>query len=168
MASRSIYPVSSQTFPFHAPLMSQIYVNRSSTLHMKLIQSCKYFFVKNPIVAVHQVNFYQNFCSLSNYQENINTNFTKNNVKVWITCNLFFDSYLYKWPRFLSAIFKTDYVFLQLYQQTLKLSDLKEVADKGIYRSVSFRHFSIMDSENAEVPIDQILQLFPETLCFCL
>ena len=57
MASRSIYPVSPQNFPFHAPMMSHIYANRSHILHTKLNESCKYSFVKNHIIVVDEVYF---------------------------------------------------------------------------------------------------------------
>ena len=57
MAANFMYPVSPQKFPFLAPLMSYIIILRTATLHSKLIQSCKYYYAKNPVIVVRYIYF---------------------------------------------------------------------------------------------------------------
>ena len=87
----SIFPVLPQKFSFLAPLMSYIYTQRTSTLHSKLIQSCKYFFAKDPIVVVKNLEVDLGWICIydNSYETKKYFDLEKMKCKLWINSTIF-------------------------------------------------------------------------------
>ena len=59
MAGYSLYPIKNQLFPFSYLMMSHIRLQCPAGTHSKLMETCKFFFTKNPVIVVKEVNFYE-------------------------------------------------------------------------------------------------------------
>ena len=166
MSLHSIYPVLPQRFPFLAPLMSFIYAQRTATLHSKLIQSCKYFFVKDPIMVINCVIFQAKKVGLDEVECNrpkksINLAPNKLPCKLWVCKKLYMvdsKSFLY-----LDLLYRLENVELRLYPYHYchKFSNLIELARKGNCKKLNISGYNVIDSDDLQVPIEYIFELFP-------
>ena len=91
MVVRSIYPVSSQQFSFSCPIFSYILANQTAIVQSKLIQTCKYFFIKNSILVVDECGCNETnvWLTIKQNGKKCSLNLQELSYKIWITSSFF-------------------------------------------------------------------------------
>ena len=116
MASHSINPVLTQKFPFYDSMMS--YINSYSTpgAHSKLIETCKEFFAKKPVVVVETIDFRNDEITISNDRKYAKIEVVKLSCKLWIknSFNVFSN-----WNLWLSNIYRYENCHIFMIYSTL-------------------------------------------------
>uniref|UniRef100_A0A914Q042 Uncharacterized protein n=1 Tax=Panagrolaimus davidi TaxID=227884 RepID=A0A914Q042_9BILA len=129
-----------QAFPFRDTLIRYITNNpASSKLYQKIIQSCKHFFIKNPIIIVRELRFEEENCYIRgsrpskdrpNYRS---VDLNELTSKIWIT-----DSFKV-WGRtpncpvitsFMPQIYQCNATDIFIYKQMFSFNDLMIIASK--------------------------------------
>ena len=108
MARRFIYPVVNQNFSLSYSMMSHIRTYITPNIHSKLIQTCKLFFVKKPVVLVDGMHHWNNEIQVEYKKESKFTRTGEVTSKFWITESLGFSNPLSDWNVFSSFIFQID------------------------------------------------------------
>ena len=151
------FQFTSQTLPFCYSMKSYIDVHRTAALHAKLIQTCKYFYAKNPIVVVDKVTYNEVFSKLEYKTEKVYIIPKKFPYKLWITEKLLIGpSEVLIWPLFLSLIYQYDNIKLVIQNQSILLLNLKLMANKRNDTIPCFAmiHSLVMDGDNLEMRIE--------------
>uniref|UniRef100_A0AC35F8T1 Uncharacterized protein n=1 Tax=Panagrolaimus sp. PS1159 TaxID=55785 RepID=A0AC35F8T1_9BILA len=126
----------------------------TSKVYEKLIQSCKYFFIKNPILVVSCLSF--------DYKDGWRTtlvNLDNTSRKIWITNEI---SNLNKQKFFSSLIpklYKSDAKEITLWSQNVYFHDLKSIASKC--RRIWFNKVSVINENGTIIPLENILEILP-------
>ena len=163
MVSRSIYPVTHQSFSLPFPMMSQIYYHRSVILHTKLIQTCKYFYAKNPVVVVKYVDIVNKKYVLNQREEYVSVDYEKLPCKLWITEQVTIAELPNNWSLFLTSIFRFENSYMQFNVGRIPFSVLEKVSEKGTFCDFDIHNYDVTDNENRLVPIEKVIQLFSTT-----
>ena len=168
MTSRSIHPVTPQRFLFLYPLMSYIQVNSTPLLHSKkLIRTCKYFFVKKPVIVVKEAFVEDNGTKLhggiytSKGKNEKVVQIEKMNCQLWIVESLYFYEQVQSCYLFLQKIYRFEVWRLELCDQKMKNSDLVTLAKKGTCQQLRLFDCNVTDLDNLPVPVEHIIELFP-------
>ena len=154
-----------QNFPFCYSLMSHINAGRTATIQAKLIQTCKYCFVKNPIVVVDDASFFNENVVELEYKKKwikFDPKAMPIKLKLWITTVLEF-SQVQNWQLCLSKIYQFEKVRLVFCKLTILISDLKIFAEKsnGNLSQLVLVETNVIESDGSEVSIDEITKVFP-------
>ena len=89
MAPHFIGDVITQHYPFRGPMMSYIKADRTAIAPSKLIQTCKEFFVKNPIFVIDYMICYKTKLDLHLNKESLLIDFKKLCIFVELVTFLF-------------------------------------------------------------------------------
>ena len=159
MAFSTFYPITRQKFPFLAPMMSHIYAQRSATLHSQLIQTCKYFYVKDPIVVIKKFSYNNGTLLLIDAtHKGVYLDADKLSCKLWsVSENLRPDL---KWALFAASLYRYESNELYFINQIIQYSDLKLLAAKGNCKRLEFFNYNVVYSDETPVPIEYIFELF--------
>uniref|UniRef100_A0A914RCS6 Uncharacterized protein n=1 Tax=Panagrolaimus davidi TaxID=227884 RepID=A0A914RCS6_9BILA len=127
--------------------------------YQKLIQSCKHFFIKNPIIVID----FLDFVCINGYKTMANGNCIElSNIysKLWITKLLNVQTpeniFLSNISKFYS---KCDIRYLYLYDQTLNFYGLKMIAKKC--EKVVFDNVAVINNGNSVVTLEKIVGVLP-------
>uniref|UniRef100_A0AC34FSH2 Uncharacterized protein n=1 Tax=Panagrolaimus sp. ES5 TaxID=591445 RepID=A0AC34FSH2_9BILA len=160
-----------QVFDIPLTTMKYIWTNPSSPeVYQKLIKSCKFFFVKNPILVISNAN-YDNYTGWTycNKDECDNECFLSKHINIDIN-NLFYKIWIVKRfcvdtnessifaSRLISKICRYDVKELKLCNQWIQYDKLKFLS-KGVKKCSLYWNF-IRDSNGEEVALENIIQLF--------
>ena len=166
MLNRSIDPVIPQRFPFPYSMMLLIHAGKTATCQSKLIKTCKYFFIKDPIIVVneayirkHTVHIFGGVNVDNDMERYVQPD--NMNCKLWITSEIIFLEHVQNWSLLLSKIHQYDKVSLQISAQTLSYSNLKLFAKKGTCKELYMETCNIPDLNGLQVSIEKIVELFP-------
>lgn len=79
----------SQMFSIPDPIIHYINSNPSTpNVYQKLVTACKYFFIKNPVLIIDEIDISVNFSKIKLFnqkKEEENVNFSRIFIKLWIT-----------------------------------------------------------------------------------
>uniref|UniRef100_A0A914QLU4 Uncharacterized protein n=1 Tax=Panagrolaimus davidi TaxID=227884 RepID=A0A914QLU4_9BILA len=148
-----------QTFPFRDTLIRYITNNPSSAnVYQKMIQSCKHFFIKNPIIVVPNLLFdeggwYTQGSRPSKDRPNERSvYFIEITSKIWITDSL---NVLESTPNcpvitsFMPQIYQSDATLIVIYHQMCSFNDLMVIASKC---EILFLSNVVVMNNNEKVP----------------
>ena len=141
MASHSVIPFTQQLFPFQGPMMSHIRDQCPSSLHAKLIQTCKLFFAKNPIVVVEKLEIEGEKYTLLNegvVPERLQGDARKLECKIWVQSKLHFKCYPINLPLFLNSVYWFSVDTLSFFLMKITVSELKNLLTKGCCKKLYF------------------------------
>uniref|UniRef100_A0AC35F177 DUF38 domain-containing protein n=1 Tax=Panagrolaimus sp. PS1159 TaxID=55785 RepID=A0AC35F177_9BILA len=144
-------------------------------LYQKLIQTCKYFFLKNPILIYHCLSFDDEdgwkVCGNTDAQTTeLNFDFTKTSSKVWITECLEIISD--KNPNLASSFLQeklfrheiTNNGCINFYKQTIFFNDL--FPRYSTIKTVNLPHVSVICEDGTVASVEKILTNFPNVKKF--
>uniref|UniRef100_A0A914P1L1 Uncharacterized protein n=1 Tax=Panagrolaimus davidi TaxID=227884 RepID=A0A914P1L1_9BILA len=161
-----------QNFPFRAPLIDYVAKNPLSHAgHFKLIQACKFFFIKNPIILVSMIhnNMSGEKWFIAVNGEHIDINDISSNV--WVTDVIEISSLSSTWedehPReaayissIMPRIYKSDINQFILWHHNIFLDDLIFLASKC--ELVSFSRVTVKNKDGSKVALEKIIEALPE------
>ena len=132
MAQYSVFPVKPQLFPLTYSMISHIRFRCSAKIHSKLIQTCKFFFAKNPVVPVYEARFYEeDYIQLYvepcwiNKNPLVEIDLKNKPYKLWVTTALNFTYTYIDISDLISKIYRFDQVHLIFEDQKMNYSTLK-------------------------------------------
>ena len=164
MVPRSIDPVITQknySFPYF--MMLYIKVHRTPAAHAKMIQSCKEFYVKKPVIVADFISVRNATCVLKYKNEELEHSFVNLNSKLWITFVISLREMPSNWPLFLSSIFcPKNATFIIDNDEHLNYANLEQFSMKGTFKGLYIAAYNIIDSDNLLVPIEDVAKLFPD------
>uniref|UniRef100_A0A914QXJ1 Uncharacterized protein n=1 Tax=Panagrolaimus davidi TaxID=227884 RepID=A0A914QXJ1_9BILA len=161
-----------QNFPFRAPIIDYVAKNPFSHAgHFKLIQACKFFFIKNPIILVSMIhnNMSGEKWFITVNGEHIDINDISSNV--WITDEIEISSLSSTWqneqPReapyissIMPKIYKSDIEQFILWHHNIFLDDLIFLASKC--KLVSFSRVTVENKDGSKVALEKIIEALPK------
>uniref|UniRef100_A0A914NYJ1 Uncharacterized protein n=1 Tax=Panagrolaimus davidi TaxID=227884 RepID=A0A914NYJ1_9BILA len=155
----------SQNFPFHDTMINYITNNPSSPeVWLKMINCCKYFFAKNPLVIISNLYYHDEMgwktiaWSLPGGQK-----YLKNLLcKFWIYNHIVVTNVAPQnaVSNFIPRIFRCDLKDLQLENQVIAFDELLLLSAKKGY--VSFENVTVYYKDGSVVPLEKIVQFYPE------
>ena len=147
-------PLQNQRFSIPEIIVHYLAKNpTSSKLWKKLVQTCKYFYSKNPVIVVNAVreNFVNNFWNVRSdlWGPRINFDLQNCSFKLWISNSLSVDTY--DTPDRISSLFQ------KVYRFDLKVLDLYNV-------SITFDEFCFLTTSNTliELDFDKVILKHPD------
>uniref|UniRef100_A0A914QYT9 Uncharacterized protein n=1 Tax=Panagrolaimus davidi TaxID=227884 RepID=A0A914QYT9_9BILA len=141
-----------QSFSLPNSIMYYISKNPTTTkLYQNLIQTCKYFFIKNPIIV--SPNFPNPYSRDSDKLVIGKTGFyfSKLICKFWITENFYFTSILAK-------LYKCDAKIVTLQNKVISFNELSMFTKTA--EDISLNEITVNDSDDSIVPFEIILEIF--------
>ena len=162
MASRFIGSVYPQNFSLTYTMMEYIRRHFSPPVHSKMIQTCKYFFIKNPAIVVKKITFNTNETILSNGNDMVNVDLTKKLfVKIYCfsECSFATNS---SWTVFISeGRFRGAGKFFSY-------SKMEKIAKKKIISHLIVNQYNLTNTEGNPLQIEEIVGLFSGVRYFYL
>uniref|UniRef100_A0A914PJY2 Uncharacterized protein n=1 Tax=Panagrolaimus davidi TaxID=227884 RepID=A0A914PJY2_9BILA len=155
-----------QNFPFHNTFMDYISKNvKSAEVYQNLIQTCKYFFRKNPIVFIAEA--YNNF---GEDTWNMRLKFKDISCKVWVTHKIENgikrddkDDYI---QNIIPKIYKSDIKKFYLYEHRISLKELIFLCSS---RCRKIRLSSVIFEKNddgTDITLERIIEVLPKLKYF--
>uniref|UniRef100_A0AC34F3Y7 Uncharacterized protein n=1 Tax=Panagrolaimus sp. ES5 TaxID=591445 RepID=A0AC34F3Y7_9BILA len=160
--ARFLATYQSQNFPFRNSLMQYITKNPASAkVYKKMTKSCKYFFVKNPILILFRL---QNDRK-NGWQSNVNGMYKKLNFncssKFWITDSIdVYPSSVLKRnvvSSILPKIYRCDILRLSIEEQTISVDELSVLISN--VENLQLQNVIVMDRNGTVVPIENLVKL---------
>ena len=150
MATHSIGTVITQSFPFSYTIMCHIRTQCHANVHAKLIESCKEFFVKNPILVVEDAQYFFGFVITHLKGKEGCIRFKKLNYKLWLTSFMNFTHFPTDIPLYLS-FFRLENAKLRIDFRSfpnikLLISNLEIMAKKKGCIGLNIDGYNIVDS----------------------
>uniref|UniRef100_A0A914Z1C4 Uncharacterized protein n=1 Tax=Panagrolaimus superbus TaxID=310955 RepID=A0A914Z1C4_9BILA len=153
-----------QKFTFPGSMMHYIAKNpKNSKGYQKMVKSCKYFFVKNPILILSDLRYTQNGWKTYDNKTWKSIDIDRISCKLWITdkhevvpTN---DSNNYIASSIIAKIYQCDFKYLFLSNQFISLHELIFLCS-----SVEALHFSIVNVKNDDgtvVSFDKLIEQLP-------
>uniref|UniRef100_A0AC34FK57 Uncharacterized protein n=1 Tax=Panagrolaimus sp. ES5 TaxID=591445 RepID=A0AC34FK57_9BILA len=168
-------PYRRQNFSLPDSVMYYMAMNPSSSkVYQKLIQSCKYFFSKNPIIVLHCLHFTDDgwkVCAKECKMDNENSydfGFDKLTKKLWITdvLNTGVDQKLKKAtpPSIISKLYHCKVKHCLLFKQEITFDELSFLASSATV--LALVHCVVTDSSGSIVQIENIFARFSKIKIF--
>uniref|UniRef100_A0AC34FLR2 Uncharacterized protein n=1 Tax=Panagrolaimus sp. ES5 TaxID=591445 RepID=A0AC34FLR2_9BILA len=167
-------PSLKQQFSLPHSIMYYMAKNPStSTSYLKLIQSCKYFFEKNPIIVVNTMGEIH-LCSNDEYacEENENKCCVYPDYfaipKFWIIHDLQLYNNAVHIPDFTSflrpKLFRSEVLFLTIVDKTVYFDDFVLLA--GCAKLVDLRSVEMIHEDGSVVMLEEIIDVIPNVVDF--
>uniref|UniRef100_A0A914PKJ8 Uncharacterized protein n=1 Tax=Panagrolaimus davidi TaxID=227884 RepID=A0A914PKJ8_9BILA len=139
----------------------------SSKVYQKLVQTCKFFFEKNPIIIIPYLYRCKNstkWCiSQNGYNRLIKIDLYTISTKIWITHNLFINKHIENCiATIVQKNFRFEILRLCVYDNDIIFDDLKVLASSA--KRVSLRNNSIKYKNGTIVMLDEILRCFSRNI----
>uniref|UniRef100_A0AC34F4T9 DUF38 domain-containing protein n=1 Tax=Panagrolaimus sp. ES5 TaxID=591445 RepID=A0AC34F4T9_9BILA len=134
-------------------------------VYEKLIHSCKYFFVKNPILIGDRFDYdlyARDKWSHFVYKDNYCTEFSSVTSKFWITDEFFnypFESSPNMVSSFLPKCYRVDVKRLKLFHQNISFNDFLFLASNC--GDIVFFHTVVKNEDGTIVPLEKLIKLLP-------
>ena len=161
MTLHSIHPVFIQNYALTFSLMSYIRKKCRQKLHFKLIQACKEFLVKTPILNVKVITFKENGVYISDEIDEVAIDLDNLSIKLK-TQEVSFDKNSPNWSLFR---LNKNYVYSC---QNMIFPELEEMAKKKTCNSVLLINYNFSDSDGNPILIEEIFTLFSYARKFVL
>uniref|UniRef100_A0A914PTR1 DUF38 domain-containing protein n=1 Tax=Panagrolaimus davidi TaxID=227884 RepID=A0A914PTR1_9BILA len=164
-----------QTFPFRDTIIRYITQNPSSAkVYQKMIQSCKHFFIKNPIIIVQELYsgtkgwYTQKSRSWKNHPNDRYVDLNELTSKIWITDSLVVCGRCT--PNWL-VIYQCDAKSIVIHDQILSFNDLMVIASKCeklfLSNVVIMKNDDIVpETEEDAVSLEALLKALPNVKSF--
>uniref|UniRef100_A0A914QST9 Uncharacterized protein n=1 Tax=Panagrolaimus davidi TaxID=227884 RepID=A0A914QST9_9BILA len=130
---------------------------KTAELYLKMVKTCKYFFVKNPIIILPTLKADDGKWRVNEKP----LDFTKYNCKYWITGEIYASAYESVDENILSPIipkiYRCDVKRLYLYSQVMSFDDLSLIvssAEKIYLKNVIVKH-----SDSSDIPLEDIVAI---------
>uniref|UniRef100_A0AC34F9X8 Uncharacterized protein n=1 Tax=Panagrolaimus sp. ES5 TaxID=591445 RepID=A0AC34F9X8_9BILA len=163
----SLTPSWEQNFSFPSSIIYYISKNPSSSkCYSKLIQSCKYFFEKNPILVAEDLYCQTKICSNKDCDGGgekccIEIDINKIKSKIWLTSGLILNcSHVSNYASSLcSKLYRCEMVRLDLCKQHITYDEFKKLA--ACVRTINLIDTKITYNDGSTVMLETILGLIP-------
>uniref|UniRef100_A0A914QZU3 Uncharacterized protein n=1 Tax=Panagrolaimus davidi TaxID=227884 RepID=A0A914QZU3_9BILA len=172
-AKRLLFTAPNRRYDFDFPDSVIFYIAKNPTsakLYKKLIETCKYFFWKNPILVTYYLTYKDNEmkASFSEYKRPI----CSKNVpyKFWVTgsCNTGSDANSsFKndlFSSFLPRIYRCEIDVLTLHDQKLTTDEFLFITAKT--GGVRFSDLTVVNRDGKEIAFEKLVELIPEVHSF--
>uniref|UniRef100_A0A914PQV0 Uncharacterized protein n=1 Tax=Panagrolaimus davidi TaxID=227884 RepID=A0A914PQV0_9BILA len=159
-----IAPIKRQNWLFRDSLINYITKSPSnSKAWQKLIQSCKYFFAKNPVFVFDKLEYKSKKWMVSLNETKKRIDFTKILIKLWIT-DKFDISNDFNPPINVSLIipklYKVDAKYLRLVNVVISFKDFSFLSSNVLI--IVLRENVIKDSDDSIVPLEKLIAILPK------
>uniref|UniRef100_A0AC34G8N3 Uncharacterized protein n=1 Tax=Panagrolaimus sp. ES5 TaxID=591445 RepID=A0AC34G8N3_9BILA len=151
-----------QDFSLPDSIMFYIAKNPSSAkVYQKMIQSCKYFFVQNPILVFSHLHCcYET--KWETFSNNMPVSLDETFSKIWVTDEIFVDNLSSteqnSFSSIVSKIYRSDIKELSLMNQFISFADLIFLTSKCEMSVI----FGGENGEEFDVPFEKILEVLPK------
>uniref|UniRef100_A0AC35EWV9 Uncharacterized protein n=1 Tax=Panagrolaimus sp. PS1159 TaxID=55785 RepID=A0AC35EWV9_9BILA len=158
--------ISRQTFALPDSMMFYIKKNRSASLYKKLIKSCKYFFIKQPLLIVNSLFYYYTEWLV----ENKTFDLSKCTLKLWILdeldvspdCrNAGHDELAVS---VMSKLHRCDAKELSLSFQVISFNDLSSLISSAEF--VSLQNVTVINGDGTTTAIEKIVEIAAKATSF--
>uniref|UniRef100_A0AC34FMP1 Uncharacterized protein n=1 Tax=Panagrolaimus sp. ES5 TaxID=591445 RepID=A0AC34FMP1_9BILA len=158
-----------QNFSLPDSIMHYMAMNpKNAEVYRKLIQSCKYFFAKNPILVISDLRY-----STNQWKTRVNGNWKNIRMddissKVWIT-DSFNASTEHEIDKtvvasIISKIYQCNVKNLSLCDEILSYDDIMVIA-AGV-EHLNFVHVTVKHGDGTVVPVEKLVEQFPRVKSF--
>uniref|UniRef100_A0A914Q2Y0 Uncharacterized protein n=1 Tax=Panagrolaimus davidi TaxID=227884 RepID=A0A914Q2Y0_9BILA len=130
---------------------------KTAKLYLKMVKTCKYFFIKNTIIIIP----YLNTDGGKWRSDHFSLNFTKYNCKYWITDNIYASASEFVDKNIFSPIipklYQCDSESLFLSDQIISFDDLSLVISCA--ERIRFNNVVVKHAESSDVPLEDIVAI---------
>uniref|UniRef100_A0AC34FRT2 Uncharacterized protein n=1 Tax=Panagrolaimus sp. ES5 TaxID=591445 RepID=A0AC34FRT2_9BILA len=137
----------------------------SIEVYQKLVQSCKYFFVKNPILVISDLYYDSKTWAPVNYEKYINLDFVSS--KFWVTQSVYFYPVTQNTQdkgvaSFISKIYQCDATLLYIINRNISYDEL--IIFGTNFDSLHLRKGNVTYKDGSNVECDRIIQILPKII----
>uniref|UniRef100_A0A914QSW3 Uncharacterized protein n=1 Tax=Panagrolaimus davidi TaxID=227884 RepID=A0A914QSW3_9BILA len=130
---------------------------KTAELYLKMVKTCKYFFIKNPIIIIPNLNTVGGKWS----SDRLPLNLTKYNCKYWITSGISASSRGFVNQNVFSSIvqkfYQCDVKRLSLYSQVISFNDLSLIISSA--ERIRFVDVIVKHADSSNVPLEDIVAI---------
>uniref|UniRef100_A0A914PEZ2 Uncharacterized protein n=1 Tax=Panagrolaimus davidi TaxID=227884 RepID=A0A914PEZ2_9BILA len=130
---------------------------KTAALYLKMVQTCKYFFVKNPIIIILNLNAYGGKWRSGN----VPLNLTKYNCKYWITNKIYSCGYEFVdkniFCPIIPKLYQCDAKSLYLYSQIVSFNDLSLLISS--VEEICIHNVIVKHADSSDVPLEDIVAI---------
>ena len=162
-----------QTFALPEALVFYIAMNPPSPeVFNKLIQCCKYFWLKNPVITLYgfyDVNKLWETREMNGFQNRPQKIHMENfKEKLWIHFNLDISDQLTQSAAssIVPRIYRCDLYLLRLSHQSLTFDEFQIFTSSAILEELHLRETTVKNDDGSIVPIEQLIEPLPELIEF--
>uniref|UniRef100_A0A914QBV6 Uncharacterized protein n=1 Tax=Panagrolaimus davidi TaxID=227884 RepID=A0A914QBV6_9BILA len=150
------------------------YISKNPTspkVYQKLVQICKFFFEKNPIIIIPYLYRWENstkwYISQNGRNRLIEIDLNTISTKIWITQEILINKHIENCiATIVQKNFRFEILHLRVFDNDIIFDDLKVLASSA--KRVSLHRNSIKYKNGTTVMFDKILELFPSNIkYFC-
>uniref|UniRef100_A0A914Q854 Uncharacterized protein n=1 Tax=Panagrolaimus davidi TaxID=227884 RepID=A0A914Q854_9BILA len=130
---------------------------KTAELYLKMVKTCKYFFIKNPIIIIPNLYAYE-----GNWRNGqVSLNLIKYNCKCWITNQIHASAYEFVDKNIFSSIipklYQCDIKHLLLSDQIISYHDLSHIISSA--KSIDFINVIVKYADSTDVPFEDIVAI---------
>ena len=131
--------------------------------YLKLIQTCKYFFAKNPILFFDWVHRHPSQQWITYFNHSIVLNLETIRFKIWLTKTLDVETVASRSDvgSLLEKVYSCELRNLTMANQTMSWEDYQKLTNSGGITRFRFENVSIRESDGTMVPLERILERIP-------
>uniref|UniRef100_A0A914P616 Uncharacterized protein n=1 Tax=Panagrolaimus davidi TaxID=227884 RepID=A0A914P616_9BILA len=163
---------STQRFPFKPNLMNYILKNANARILQDLYNSCKWFYLKNPISICYKLgpNYYQsdqlNGIQLKGQSISLPDSWQlpESFGKIYVTTSLTSSSYIF--PNIIPMIYRCTVKYISLSDQILSDKEIELLIGHGNVLDLNF--WEIKDSNNDYFVLENLLKMVSKIKCFII
>uniref|UniRef100_A0A914PWR4 Uncharacterized protein n=1 Tax=Panagrolaimus davidi TaxID=227884 RepID=A0A914PWR4_9BILA len=163
MADQQLYfqgPYRPQKWPFKYSLINYITMNPSnSKAWQKLIQTCKFFFAKNPVLVIEKLSsiFGREWrASLNGFEKDVN--FASIHSKFWVTDQFF--SFYFSVSSVISYLYQVHAKTLKISKQTILYNDYLFISSK--VEDIDLYQVTVKKEDGTIVPLEELVEVLPK------